>query len=398
MARYVFSAIEDGGRIASGIIEAQTKDDAFKTLSEKFGVVTEINEIKKIRGFFEMPISGEDVMVFSQQLATMLRASMILPRALEIIAADTENKRLQGIIAEIASGVTKGQSLSSQMARFPEIFSRVYLSLVEAGELSGKLPEILKKLADHLESDENLKRKVKAAFYYPVTVVIIALIISAFIFLFGVRQFQEIYAGLGAKLPPLTEFTIGVGNFIWNYWVIVVALMLFVIYLIKRFLATTTGQYARDRFLFNAPVLGPIMKRLGIAYFSRTLSVLYSSGVPILQSLELLAGGTGNRIMGDVIKKTLKDVTEGESITAPLRKSGVFTRMAIGMIATGEESGTLVLMLEEIANFYEVQVDVMLRAMTTIIEPIVIVFLGIFVGFLIISLGLPLLNLVQALS
>ena len=398
MPQFVFTILDENKKTRDGILEASDKDAALKSLSETYGTVLELNEIKEKKGFFVSRISSEDLMVFTYQLATMLRAGLNLRRALEIIAADTENSNFQIILADITAGITEGKTLSEMLNKYPETFSTIYISMVEAGEIGGKLPDILGKVAEYMENAENLKRKVKSALYYPVTVIILAFFISLFIFVFGVKQFQEIYTGLGAKLPQVTMIFINLGDFIYKYWIIIFILIFAIVYLIGLFFKTEKGSGIRDKMLLSLPVIGPIIQRLAIARFSRTLGALYEGGVPIIISLELVSRSMGNKVLENVVQDALKEVKEGESITIPLRKSKAFTKMAVGMIATGEESGTLTTMLEELARFYEIQVDVMLKAMAGLVEPIVIVIVGIFIGVLIIALGLPLLNLVQVLA
>lgn len=398
MPQFSFNAMDKDKRTHVGILEASDRDAAMTNLSEKYEFVLELREIKAKKGFFSRKISGEDLMLTTKQLATLLRSGISLVRALEIIAADTENQNLQAVLAQVESGISEGKPLSNMLEKYPDIFSRLYVYMVKAGETSGSLAEILSKLAVYMEKAEELRRKVIASLYYPIAVIIIAFLMVVFIFIFGVNQFQQIYSGLGSQLPVATLALIGIKEFIMNYWYIIVVLIAALSYGAKHYFKTAKGEQLKDTVMLHLPVFGPLFQRLAIARFARTLATLYSGGVPIIQALELVAGSIGNRMMEKVVLKAVEKVKEGESITGPLRDSGVFTRMAISMMASGEESGTMDIMLAEISEFYESQVDVMLRALVGLLEPVVILVVGVIVGFLIFALGMPLFNLVQSLG
>jgi len=282
--------------------------------------------------------------------------------------------------------------------KYPETFSRLYVYMVRAGETGGSLPEILKKLAEYLEKAEELRRKVIAALYYPIAVIVVAILVAIFIFIFGVSQFQQIYEGMGSKLPPATMALINLKEVIMSRWYLILIGFAALSYGTQYYFSTAKGEQVKDAVMLHIPVMGPLFQRLAIARFARTMATLYSGGVPILHALELVAGSMGNSIMEKVVLNAAKKVKEGESITGPLRESGVFTKMAVSIIASGEESGTLDVMLGEISDFYESQVDVMLRALVGLLEPLIIVAVGIFVGALIFALGMPLFNLVQTLG
>lgn len=398
MAQFAFNAMDKDKRSHVGILEASDRDAAMISLSEKYEFVLELREIKEKKGFFSRRISGEDLMLTTKQLATLLRAGISLIRAIDIIAADTENQNLQAVLAKVESGISEGKPLSDMLEKYPDIFSRLYVYMVKAGETSGSLAEILSKLAVYMEKAEELRRKVIASLYYPIAVIIIAFLMVVFIFIFGVNQFQQIYAGLGSQLPAATLALIAIKEFIINYWYIIAIVLFAISYVARLYFRTSKGENLKDTVMLHLPVFGPLFQRLAIARFARTLATLYSGGVPIVQALELVAGSIGNRMMEKVVLRAVNKVKEGESITGPLRDSGVFTKMAISMMASGEESGTMDVMLLEISEFYESQVDVMLRALVGLLEPVVILVVGVIVGFLIFALGMPLFNLVQSLG
>ncbi|MHC9542122.1 MAG: type II secretion system F family protein [Vulcanimicrobiota bacterium] len=398
MAQFAFNALDKDKRSHVGILDASDRDTAMTNLSEKYEFVLELREIKEKKGFFSRRITGEDLMLTTKQLATLLRSGISLVRAIEIIAADTENHNLQAVLAKVESGISEGKPLSDMLAKYPDIFTRLYVYMVKAGETSGSLAEILSKLAVYMEKAEELRRKVIASLYYPIAVIIIAFLMVVFIFIFGVNQFQQIYSGLGSQLPAATRVLIAIKESLINYWYIIVIVLFAISYAAKLYFKTGKGENLKDTVMLHLPVFGPLFQRLAIARFARTLATLYSGGVPIVQALELVAGSIGNRMMEKVVLKAVNKVKEGESITGPLRDSGVFTIMAISMMASGEESGTMDIMLVEISEFYESQVDVMLRALVGLLEPVVILVVGVIVGFLIFALGMPLFNLVQSLG
>lgn len=397
MARFTFKYIDKDNKPSIGITEAVDRAAAMERLSKEYTVLT-LNEVKIKGDFFGGKVRGEDLMIFTKQLATILKAGLPLVYSLEILVEDTQNYKLQEILVDVSKGVSEGKSLSDTLKKYPKVFSKFYVSMIEAGEASGKLPAILTRLATYIENAEKLKRQVKAALYYPVTVICVALLICFFIFIFGVRQFQEIYSGLNAKLPFLTVMLINAEKFISRFWFVILIMIVIIFYALKYYFQTEKGQYLKDEFLLKLPVVGVLIKHLSIAGFCTTLSALYSSGVSIVTSLELISGSMGNRVMEKVVLKTLKNVKEGESIAGPLRESNIFTKMSISMIASGEESGTLDLMLDETAKYYEAEVELSLKAMISLLEPIVIIFVGAFVALLIFAMGLPLLNLVQAMQ
>ncbi len=396
MARFKFLAIDAQKQEVKGFLEAQDRQSALDNLSGKYELVLEVQEEKLTQGLWARGVSAEEVMVVTQQLAVMLKSGMTLRHALNLV--DAESPTLEHILAEVSAGVGEGKSLSDTLEKHPRVFSRLYTSMVRAGEAAGRLPLILTKLAEYLESAEELKRKVKGALTYPVVVIGISMAMAVFIFLFGVNQFRDIYAGLNAELPASTRVVLGIADFLESWWLPLLIALVAVFFGVRRFLSSGPGETFRDRMLLTMPIFGPLMQRLAIARFARTLSTLQASGVPILTSLDLVASSLGNRIMERVVRQSVKNVQEGQSLVVALRESRVFTRMALSMIATGEESGTLDTMLEEVAGFYEVQVETMLKSLVSLLEPITIVGVGVFVALIIIALGLPMMNLVQHLG
>ncbi|MCL5037091.1 MAG: type II secretion system F family protein [Chloroflexi bacterium] len=403
MAQFLFTVRDHEGRRTSGTLEAADKNAAITILSDKGLIVTNLTHIvKRDAGLFSflhknLTVKGEELLVFTQEMAAMLEAGIPLKKALDVMVEDTDSPILRQVLLELSSGVSSGTELSQLMKKYPGIFSKLYVSMVTAGEASGKLATILQRLAVYIENTENLRKKVIAAFYYPGMVLAFAFIVVFLLLVFAVPRFESIYEGLGAQLPLITRIFISLGDFLSHAWYIVVGIVLAAIYLFSRFLKSTPGQYFIDRLKLTTVIIGPIFRRLAIARFARSLSSLYSSGVPLLSAMELVSTGTGNRIIEDAILQAVDEVREGKSLADPLRKSRLFTPMAISMLAAGEESGTLDKMLSKIADFYEAQVDISTKALSGLIEPLIIIGLGIVIGSLILILGLPFIGVSTAI-
>lgn len=398
MPQFTFTVLDAQGRQSTGTTQAVDRESAMRYLAKTHATVLGLEEVRPRRLMFERGVSGDEVLVLTQQMASMLRAGLTLGHALGVLMVDMENPTFRRIISAVATGLSEGRPLSQMLAEHPAVFPRLYVYMVQAGEAGGSLPEILRQLAIYLEQAESLKRRVKSALYYPLFILIVAGLISAFIFVFGVRQFQEIYEGFNAPLPALTRVVMAAGGLVWDWWWAILLALVVAGVAFVRGVSTDRGALWLDGVLLRIPVLGPLLRRVAISRFARTLSSLYAGGVPLVQALELTAGSMGNRVLEAVVLRVVQNVKEGESISGPLRDSGIFTPMSISMIASGEESGSLEVMLAEVADFYDSQIDAMLRGMVSLVEPAVILCVGVFVAVLILALGLPMLNLVEILG
>ncbi|MDQ7825072.1 MAG: type II secretion system F family protein [Candidatus Eremiobacteraeota bacterium] len=397
MPKFYFKYLDEEDAIYAGDIEVENRASALETLCLQYTLI-ELVEEKEPFTLFKEPIKTQDIMIFTKQLSTMLKAGMSLVKSIDIMAHDAKNITLKKMLQSTSKGIAQGKPLSDLLKDYPREFSKLFVSLVAAGEASGQLPLILQRLAVHLENAENIKKKIKAAMSYPVTILIVAFAMCFFIFLFGTKQFSEIYAGLNADLPPLTVMFMSAADFISKYWYVLIIIIAGIFYGVLYFLRTEKGAYLFDATILKIPLVGVMLKQIAITNFCRTLGTLYSSGVPIVQSLELICASIDNRVVEKVVLSALKNVKEGESISKPLRESDIFTSMSISMIASGEESGTLEIMLEEIASYYEGEVDVMIKAMMGMMEPLVILVVGVFVAVLIFALAFPLFNLIQTMG
>jgi len=338
------------------------------------------------------------LLLFTQELAAMLNAGISIQRALDIIITDIDNPGLRQIIMEITSSIGEGKEFSETLKDYPQVFSLLYVSMVSAGEKAGQLPDILLRLSGYIESAENLKKKVVGSLYYPLIIFIFSIFITAFIFVFGIPRVKEIYDSMGGVLPLPTLIFIAAGTFLSQNWYYILPLLIVGITALFYWSKTERGKFFQDNFKLNNVLLGPVFRRLAIARFARTLSTLYNSGVPILESMEIVSDSMGNVVMEKAVKNSIKKLHEGEELTEPLRESEVFTQMAISMMSAGEESGTLGSMLERLADFYETQVEISLRSLTELIEPLVMILIGIIIAIIILVLALPFMQISTVLS
>lgn len=406
MPQFAFTALDNkDGKRTSGFIEANDREAALRMMAEKDLVVTKLTPVRtrhnKFLSFFGiggMRIKGEELLVFTQELGSMLDAGIPLKKALDVMINDFSSPVFRQIGIEMSNGLGAGRTLSEMLEEYPDTFSKLYVSMITAGETSGNLPTILLRLASYIEKTENLKKKVKSALFYPMIVFLFALLIMVGIFTFGIPRIKSIYQGLNVELPFLTQMFISIGDVISGYWYLILLVVIAGGFFSIRFFSTSAGQYALDKFKLNVPVFGVLFKRLAISHFSRTMSTLYSSGVPILDAMQIVSGSTGNRVVEKVLLVSLSKMRQGEPISVPLRNSGIFTEMSISMITSGEESGSLDKMLGKLADFYETQVDIMLSGLSGLLEPIIMIFVGGMVGIIILAVALPFLQLGSALK
>jgi type IV pilus assembly protein PilC len=331
----------------------------------------------------------------------MIDAGVSLVRCLNVLAEQTANPKLKAIILDIQKEVEAGQTLSSAMRKYPRVFSNLFVGLIRAGELGGVLEESLQRLSQFLEKDVELRRKVKSAMTYPVIVMVVAIAIVAGLVIFILPKFMQLFIDLGMKeddFPAMTKMLMDFSHFVGrNAIPVAIGLVIFFI-LFKMFVRTKFGKKLYDRFKLNVPVFGVLNHKICLARFARTLGTLLVSGVPILQALETVAGTVDNDVISEAVLEARTRIREGDRIGDPLQKSKYFPPMVVQMISIGEESGALDQMLTKIADFYEQEVDTALASLTSAIEPIMIVFLGGAVGFIVIAMFLPLVNLIQGLS
>ncbi|MDD5120668.1 MAG: type II secretion system F family protein [Candidatus Omnitrophica bacterium] len=401
MNSYQYIAKDKAGQTINGIVQANSEIEAAEALHKKDLVVVSIDAAKAVAGkskSTDKKIKLEDLVVFSRQLATMIDAGIPLVNALGILAEQIENEGLRGIVGEVKQDIEAGMSFCDALAKHPAVFSELFVNMTKAGEASGMLNEILDRLASFMEKQAALNRKIVSSLVYPAVVVSMAILITAVLLLKVVPTFKGIFDSLGGALPLPTQVLIFLSDLLRKYFLYTLIFIGVMIYLFKRYINTKKGRYQFDRVCLKLPVFGPLLRKLAVAKFSRTFSTLVKSGVSVLSALEIVSKTSGNKVVEESVINCSKSVRNGELISKPLAKSGVFPPMVTRMISVGEQTGQLEKMLSKIADFYDDQVDAATSALTSMIEPMVIAFLGVVIGGIVISLFLPIFKISQLMS
>ena len=404
MPSFAYTGRTRSGEVVSGERAADSMEGAVAALRREQLVITRITPakaradapVKAARS--KKKVKAKNLAIFTRQFSVMIDAGLPLVQCLEILGAQEEDKNFAAVILQTRSDVESGAALADAMKKHPGTFDSLYTNMVAAGEAGGILDAILKRLAVYIEKNVKLISQVKSAMTYPIAVISIAAIVVLVILWKVIPTFASLFAGLGAELPLPTQIVIWMSNS-------VVRLMPFIIvggfagaYAIRQYYATNNGRHTIDRMLLRAPVLGLILRKISVARFCRTLSTLISSGVPILDGLEITAKTSGNAIVEDAIMSTRKSIERGETIAAPLKETGVFPAMVSQMIGVGEATGALDTMLAKIADFYEEEVDTAVAGLLTLLEPVMIAFLGVVVGGIVIAMYLPIFSLISKLT
>ena len=390
MPTFVYKAKDSEGKSVRDKIIAESYQDALFKLRENFPVIVSLKEEKE-GGFFKKKekIKLELLAQFSRELATMVGTGIPLVRGLVILSKQFKEKKLADIALQLSASIEGGNSFAESLARFPSIFSPLYINMVSAGEASGMLNKILERLATYLEKSALLLRKVRGAMVYPLVIVIVALIITSVLFLKVIPGFQAIFESLGGELPLPTQIIIGISNIVRRFFLLFIVSFFVLGILFFRYINTPSGKLKFDRLKLKIPVLGDLFQKVIIARFSSTLSTLLEGGLPILEGLTIISRAIGNRAVEKEIMEVREEVRRGKRLSEELRKKKYFPPMVVEMIGVGEESGELSEMLDKVAESYEEQVDIAISALVGIIEPFIIVFLGIVVGGIAISMFLP---------
>jgi type IV pilus assembly protein PilC len=352
---------------------------------------------------FKMPTLGSgvatrDIVIFTRQFATMINSGLPLVQSLDILAKQSENPVLRKTIEAVLYDVESGQTLADALRNHEKVFPELYTNMVAAGEAGGILDTILLRLAVFLEKADQLRRKIKGAMIYPSVILCVAIGAVAVLLIFVIPVFQEMFASVNLKLPAPTAFVIFLSEGLQSKWYVIVIAIFMILTTLKQTYKTPNGQLFLDRVLLNMPILGPMQRKAAIARFTRTLGTLVSSGVSILDGLEITAKTAGNRVLHDAIMESRASIAGGETISEPLKKSGVFPPMVTSMINVGEQTGGLDEMLTKIADFYDEEVDAAVEALLAAMEPIMIVFLGVIVGGMIVAMYLPIFDMINAVE
>ena len=413
MPRYAYVGVDQSGKKVSGEVEAVSPQDAtnqirkmgyfpsgVKEKAATYGAPTAGATIKPKKGFYIGGVKQKQLTQFTVQLATLQDAGLPLLRSLKILAAQLKPSLLKDVITDVYVDVEAGNSFSESLGKHPRVFDRLYVNMVKAGEAGGVLDTVLIRLATFMEKAQALKRKVVGAMTYPAVVIVIAVLILTVIMTNVVPKFGKIFEEMeiGGGLPPQTELLMSISNALVNWWFLLPIIPIVIYFAAIGITRSSKGKIFIDRMKLRTPLIGIIFRKAAIARFSRTFGTLLNSGVPILEALNIVKNTVGNEVIATAIQHVHDSIREGESIVGPLSESRVFDMMVINMIEVGEESGELDKMLHKIADSYETEVDALVSSLTTIIEPAIIVFLGVAVGFIVIALFSPLVVLMQQLA
>jgi type IV pilus assembly protein PilC len=389
------------GLIESGEMTAATKEDVIAQLRKRNITATIVTEKTKKTSklSFGSGVKDKDIVIFTRQFATMIDAGLPLVQALDILATQVENKTLSNTLAQVKVDVESGATYADALKKHPRVFSELYVNMVAAGEAGGILDTILNRLAQYIEKAMKLKKKVKGALVYPATVTSIAVLVIAVIMIFVVPTFSKMFATLGGTLPLPTRMIINMSNFIAGIGglitlIVIIGAVVFVVQ-VRR---TEKGQLVSDKIMLKLPIFGPLLNKVSVAKFTRTLGTLVSSGVPILDGLEITAKTSGNKVVEYAIMDVRKGVVGGKTLAEPITKAKVFPPMVTHMIAVGESTGALDAMLSKIADFYDDEVDATVSNLTAMMEPMLMVFLGTSVGFIVIAMYLPIFKLITLIK
>jgi type IV pilus assembly protein PilC len=406
MPTFAYSGRTRAGQTVSGERMADTMDAAVAALRREQILVTRINpakekaEAKKKEktGKIGKRVAAKNLAVFTRQFSVMIDAGLPLVQCLDILGTQEEDKNFSAVILQTRTDVEGGASLADAMRRHPKTFDPLFTNMIAAGEAGGILDTILKRLATYIEKAVKLTGQVKSAMIYPIAVIVIAGGVVGVILWKVIPTFANLFQGLGADLPLPTRVVIALSNGLVSYFPVIAIALGGIGYGFNRYYATDNGRHVIDRIILKMPVLGDIMRKISVARFCRTLATLISSGVPILDGLEITARTSGNVIIEDAIMSTRKSIERGETISAPLRETNVFPSMVVQMIGVGEATGALDTMLAKIADFYEEEVDAAVAGLLTLLEPIMIAFLGVIVGGIVIAMYLPIFDLISKLT
>jgi type IV pilus assembly protein PilC len=403
MPSFAYSGRTRGGQTVSGERAADSMDAAVAALKREQILVTRITPAKvkagaKKAGRTDKSVSAKSLAVFVRQFSVMIDAGLPLVQCLDILGTQEEDKNFAAVILQTRTDVESGASLADAMRKHPKTFDSLFTNMIAAGEAGGILDTILKRLATFIEKAVKLKGQVKSAMVYPVAIIIIAGVVVTVILWKVIPTFAAMFSGMGAQLPLPTRVVIALSNGIVRYGVFVIVGLAAAVYGLRQYYQTEAGRHQIDAIVLKLPVLGLLMRKIAVARFCRTLATLISSGVPILDGLEITAKTSGNAIVEDAIMVTRKSIERGETISAPLKETGVFPPMVTQMISVGEATGALDEMLAKIADFYEEEVDVAVAGLLTLLEPIMIAVLGVVVGGIVIAMYMPIFDMISKMT
>lgn len=398
MPIYQWKGIGSSGKRRRGKLEAPDERQVENFLKRLRITDYTIKPAPKDLYLVKPKVKAKDIMIFTRQFSTMIDAGLPLVQSLKVLSDQVDNPTFKTALRDVNNSVQSGSTLSDSMRKYPKMFDDLYCNLIAAGEAAGILDSILKRLAEYIEKAEKLKRKVKGAMAYPAVVLLVAVSVVTVLLVFVIPVFVEVFAGLGAALPPLTQAVVDLSNLLVNNFIAVAIATVVVGFSISKFVKTPTGRRARDTMALKVPAMGDLLRKVAVAKFARTLATMLQAGVPIIASLDIVASTAGNKVVEEAIIESRMAIAEGRSLTDPLLESGVFPPMVTQMISVGEEAGALDAMLLKVADFYDDEVDAAVDTMTSLIEPMLIVFLGVTVGTIVIAMYLPIFSMGEAVD
>ena len=404
MATFAYVGRSKSGAMKKGELNAKSKDEAVDQLRKQNVVVTSLEEKAGKAGFslnLGSGLTDKDLVVFTRQFGTMINAGLPLVQCLEILSTQSENKVLRETVSEVKGQVEGGSTFSDALKKHPKVFDDLYVNMVHAGEVGGLLDTILTRLAKHIEKAMKLKGQIKSAMVYPSAILGVAGIVITVLMIWVIPVFEKMFKEMsGGKmgLPAPTQLVIDTSNAFQSYWWVLLGILAGCIVAIKKYYATPKGRMAIDKFLLRVPIFGDLIRKASVAKFTRTLGTLLSSGVPLLDGLTICAKTSGNKVIEEALINARVSISGGKTIAEPLTQSQVFPKMVTHMIAVGESTGALDAMLGKIADFYEDEVDQAVASLTSLLEPIMMVFLGVVIGFIVIAMYLPIFTMASAIG
>ena len=402
MAVFIWEAATKRGEVKKGEMDAADESvvrgllrrQGFKSITVK----KKPKDIKEYLPFLKQKVKQKDVVVFARIFSTMINAGLPLIQCLDLLAQQEQNKTFANIITSVKEDIEGGSTLHDALNKYPAVFDELFINLVAAGESGGILDVVLNRLSNYMEKAMKLKSKVKGAMTYPASVLVISIAVVALLLMKVIPVFKKMFEGMGGELPGPTQFLVNASEFMQSYFLIMLAGVALAIYAFRRYYRTETGRFTVDALVLKSPVFGPLLKKVAVAKFTRTLSTMMGSGVPILEGLSIVSKTAGNVIVENAIMKTRQGISEGRTIAEPLAETNIFPSIVVQMIAVGEATGALDAMLEKIADFYDDEVDVAVEAMTALLEPFMMVFLGGVVGGMIIAMYLPIFKMASVVG
>lgn len=400
MPVYAYTAIDQSGRTIRATMEADNEQFVISKLRDQSLHCTEIKKTSKGAKavFGKKKVKPKSLVVFSRQFATMIDAGIPIVRCLDILTGQAKDPALKEALEGITADVKGGLTLNESMAKHPTVFSKLYINMIRAAEVGGILDQILDRLSGFLEYEAEIKGKIKSAMMYPVLVLIFSQVMLFVLFSFVLPKFKDIFSGMDVELPPVTAALFAMGDFMSKFWWLILLAMFGAYMAAKAYAKTPRGGYVMDTMKLKFPIVGELALKMSIARFSRTFGTLINSGVPMMRSLEIVGETLGNRVLAQAVEDTRTGIREGNKLSAPLEESKLFPSMVVCMIDIGEESGRLSEMLVKVGDFYDTEVEATVKGLTSMIEPMLIIFLGVVVGFIAISIMTPIFKLVNSVK